>query len=74
MNQTRLTNAERSLQLKVTKKAHEEVRIPKDKIATYTERFSDLRRHESRSNDSRIFPMYFARWSSSRQSGELFVL
>jgi putative SOS response-associated peptidase YedK len=48
------------LQVKDTKKAREDVRIAKDKIATYTERLSDLRRTESRPNDSRIFPMYFA--------------
>ncbi len=57
---TRLTNAERSLQVKDTKRAREDVRIATDKIATYTERLSDLRRTDSRPNDSRIFPMYFA--------------
>jgi len=56
----RLADATRSLQTKETKKAREDVRIATDKIENYLERLSDLKRDESRPNDSRIFPMLFA--------------
>jgi DNA-binding Lrp family transcriptional regulator len=49
---TRLVNAERSLQQKETKKAREDLRIATDKIDNYRERLSDLKRTESRPNDS----------------------
>jgi len=57
---TRLASATRSLQQKDTKKAREDVRIATDKIEKYLERLADLRRAESRPNDSRIFPMTYA--------------
>ena len=56
----RLADATRSLQVKETKKAREDVRIATDKIDTYLERLSDLKRDDARPNDGRIFPMYFA--------------
>jgi putative SOS response-associated peptidase YedK len=56
----RLADATRSLQEKETKKAREDVRIATDKIASYLERFSDLKRTDSRPDDDRIFPMYYA--------------
>lgn len=57
---TRLANATRSLQTKQTKKALEDVRIATDKIESYRERLSDLKRTEPIANDGRIFPMTFA--------------
>jgi hypothetical protein len=56
----RLADATRSLQVKETKKAREDVRISTDKIENYLERLSDLKRTESQPNDGRIFPMTFA--------------
>ena len=56
----RLADATRSLQVKETKKAREDVRIATDKIENYLERLADLKRTESRENDGRIFPMTFA--------------
>jgi hypothetical protein len=56
----RLADAQRSLQSKETKKAREDERIASNKIENYVERLTDLERSESRPNDSRIFPMYFA--------------
>jgi putative SOS response-associated peptidase YedK len=57
---TRLVNAERSLKTKDTKKSREDVRIATGKIATLTEKLSDLRRSEPKSRDNRIFPMVYA--------------
>jgi putative SOS response-associated peptidase YedK len=54
---TRLVNAERSLKTKETKKSREDVRIATAKIASLTEKLSDLRRSEPKSRDNRIFPM-----------------
>jgi putative SOS response-associated peptidase YedK len=56
----RLSDATRSLQTKETKKAREDVRIATDKIESYRERLSDLKRAEPVANDARIFPMTFA--------------
>jgi putative SOS response-associated peptidase YedK len=56
----RLANAQRSLKEKETKRAREDERIATNKIETYIERLGDLKRTESRPDDSRIFPMYFA--------------
>lgn len=56
----RLADAERSLKEKETKRALEDQRIATNKVQALLERLGDLRRPESRPNDSRIFPMYFA--------------
>jgi putative SOS response-associated peptidase YedK len=56
---TRLTNAQRSLEAKETKKFREEVRIATSKIETLTSKMSDLRRTETQSQDNRIFPMVY---------------
>lgn len=56
---TRLVNAERSLKVKETKKAREDVRIATSKIETFTDKLSDLRRTESKARDNRIFPMVY---------------
>src|SRR3569833_140684 len=56
----RLADAKRSLETKQTKKALEDVRIATDKIETYLDRLSDLKRTDARENDGRIFPMVFA--------------
>jgi putative SOS response-associated peptidase YedK len=57
---TRLVNAERSLKVKETKKANEDVRIATSKIATLTAKLTDLRRTEPKARDSRIFPNVYA--------------
>jgi putative SOS response-associated peptidase YedK len=57
---TRLVNAERSLQSKETKKSREDVRIATTKIASLSEKLSDLRRTEPKARDNRIFPMVYA--------------
>lgn len=56
---TRLVNAERSLQLKETKKAREDVRIGTTKIATLTTKLIDLHSSETKPDDNRIFPMVY---------------
>jgi len=56
---TRLSNAERSLKDKETKKSREDVRIAGNKIETLTRKLSDLRRTEPAARDNRIFPMVY---------------
>jgi len=60
VQKTRLVNAERSLSVKDTKRAREEVRIATAKIATLTVKLSDLHRIEPVPDDNRIFPMVYA--------------
>jgi putative SOS response-associated peptidase YedK len=57
---TRLGSAERSLQRKESKRAREDVRIATHKIAALTARLADLRRHEPKPRDNRVFPMVYA--------------
>jgi putative SOS response-associated peptidase YedK len=57
---TRFVNAERSLKEKETKKAREDHRIAGNKIATLTDKLSDLRSAEPKEQDNRIFPMVYA--------------
>src|ERR1700736_6558049 len=57
---TRLVTAERSLKTKETKKCREDVRIATNKIASLSEKLSDLRRTEPKARDNRIFPMVYA--------------
>jgi putative SOS response-associated peptidase YedK len=57
---TRLVNAERSLISKETKKSREDLRIATSKIASLSEKLSDLRRREPKLRDNRIFPMVYA--------------
>jgi putative SOS response-associated peptidase YedK len=57
---TRLVNAERSLSIKETKKAREDVRIATTKIATLSTKLSDLRSSELKPDDNRIFPFVHA--------------
>jgi putative SOS response-associated peptidase YedK len=57
---TRLVNAGRSLSVKDTKKAREEMRIASSKIATLTTKLSDLNRSEPAEADNRIFPLVYA--------------
>lgn len=57
---TRLSNAERSLTAKETKKAREDVRIASTKIEALTTKLSDLRRSEPVPDDNRIFPFVYA--------------
>jgi putative SOS response-associated peptidase YedK len=66
---TRLVNAERSLVLKETKKAREDVRIATIKIATLSTKLSDLRSSELKPDDDRIFPFVYA-GVIVRQAGE----
>jgi hypothetical protein len=57
---TRLVTAERSPKTKETKKSREDVRIATNKIASLTERLSDLQRSEPKARDNRVFPMVYA--------------
>jgi len=57
---TRLVAANRSLAIKETKKAREDVRIATSKIETLTAKLADLRRREPKARDNRIFPMVYA--------------
>ncbi len=52
----RLADAERTLQSKPTKKAHEDQRIASDKIRQLMGRHADLKRTELLDRDSRIYP------------------
>ena len=53
---TRLVTAERSLKTKETKKSREDVRIATNKIASLTEKLSDLRRSEPQVARQSDFP------------------
>ncbi|MDR5784544.1 SOS response-associated peptidase family protein [Caballeronia sp. LZ065] len=57
---TRLADAERALQIKVTKAAAESRRIATDKIDSALRRIDDLRRTTPKERDSRIFPGHYA--------------
>jgi putative SOS response-associated peptidase YedK len=57
---TRLTEAERKLESKVTKAATESRRIATDKIEAALRRIEDINRTESKPRDSRIFPGNYA--------------
>ncbi len=57
---TRLNNAQRSLEAKVTKKAQEDVRIATNKVAIAREKLADLRRTDTLPRDERIFPGVYA--------------
>ncbi|UVA77137.1 SOS response-associated peptidase [Pandoraea commovens] len=57
---TRLADAERTLQTKMTKAASESQRIASDKITATLRRLDDLRRDELKDRDSRIFPGVYA--------------
>ncbi|MGF6779110.1 SOS response-associated peptidase family protein [Paraburkholderia sp. GAS334] len=57
---TRLADAERSLQTKVTKAAAESQRIATDKIAWARGKLDDIQRTEPKAPDSRIFPGHYA--------------
>ena len=60
-NQTkRLANAQRSLQVKHTKKAEEDQRIAGNKIEQFKGRLSNLKRMEYHPSDSRIYPGMYA--------------
>lgn len=56
----RLADAERALQVKETKKAREEERIARNKVAWYMRKLADLRRRVPAPEDSRIFPFWYA--------------
>jgi putative SOS response-associated peptidase YedK len=57
---TRLVNAQRSLQIKETKKARDDVRISTSKINLLGTKLTDLRATEPKPADNRIFPMVYA--------------
>ena len=57
---TRLTNAERTLESKETKKALNDQRIATDKISNLRRKLSDLKRTEPKDRDNRIFPGSYA--------------
>ncbi|MGN6728237.1 MAG: SOS response-associated peptidase family protein [Rhodanobacteraceae bacterium] len=57
---TRLANAERALQSKITKKAQNEQRIARDKMERAQRNLADLRRKELEPRDSRIYPGQYA--------------
>jgi putative SOS response-associated peptidase YedK len=56
----RLADAERALQIKPTKTATESQRIATDKVAWCLGKLTDLRRREPVTEDSRIFPGWYA--------------
>lgn len=56
----RLADAERSLQVKVTKTATESQRIATERIAWTRGRLEDIQRTEPEDRDSRIFPGHYA--------------
>jgi len=55
----RIADGERALQAKPTKKAAENVRIGTNKVEQAMGRLAALKRPESQSEDSRIYPGYF---------------
>ena len=55
----RVADAQRSLQLKETKKAREDIRIGSDKMSKAQLALDDLRRKEPLPRDSRVFPGMF---------------
>ena len=57
---TRLTNAERALQARPTKKAENDRRIARNKIANVRRNLDDLHRKEPLDRDSRIYPGQYA--------------
>ena len=57
---TRLVNAQRSLSIKETKKAREDVRIATTKIDTLSTKLGRLRSSEPNEEDNRIFPFVYA--------------
>jgi putative SOS response-associated peptidase YedK len=57
---TRLSNAERLLRTKETKKAREDVRIATSKIAALSTKLADLRGSDLKPEDNRIFPFVYA--------------
>ena len=56
---TRLVNAERSLKVKETKKAREDVRIATTKIEALATKLRAVRSNEPTAEDNRIFPMVY---------------
>jgi putative SOS response-associated peptidase YedK len=56
----RLNDAERTLGVRQTRKALEDQRIATAKIAWHMKKLADLGRTESKEDDSRIFPMWYA--------------
>jgi putative SOS response-associated peptidase YedK len=67
---TRLAEAERSLQAKVTKKAESDRRIATEKVEWLLGKLADLNRIEAKAIDSRIFPMHYAPvmvWENGRR-------
>ncbi len=56
----RLNTAQRALQVKVTKKAENDVRVATNKIERASQKLDDLRRTEPLARDSRIFPGVYA--------------
>ncbi len=60
----RLVDAQRSLQVKDTKKAHTDERVATDKIKAFTDKLKALRSEQIRSDDTqddtRIFPKWYA--------------
>lgn len=70
---TRLNNAERSLQFKTTKKAQNDQRIARDKIARAQRNLEDLRRENLLDRDSRIYPGQYAPVMIMREGRRLVV-
>ena len=55
----RVADGERTLQVKTTKKAQDDVRIGTDKMAKIQARIDALKRREPKPSDSRMFPGYY---------------
>lgn len=70
VQRTRLADAERKLQTKITKAATDSQRIATDKIERAMSRLTDLRRDQPKDRDSRIFPGWYAPvmiWENGRR-------
>jgi hypothetical protein len=65
----RLVDAERTLQVKVTKSATESKRIAADKIAWTRGKLEDIQRTELKPRDSRIFPRHYQKVSFDVKQG-----
>ena len=55
----RVADGERTLRLKLTKKAHDDIRIGTDKMGRIQARIDALKRTEPKASDSRMFPGYY---------------
>lgn len=70
----RLADAERTLAVKVTKKAQNDQRIATDKVSKALVRIADITRSEPKPKDSRIFPGHYAPVMVGAENGRKLLL